>query len=163
MAASDQSIVVRESRGKILLLWIGSAAFTAMGVWWTRDPGIKAFEAWGGLIFFGACLVISTLLLIRPGVLTLSPEGFRVQALWRNKLTRWDDVTGFRIWSPRRFTRYIVYDFTPGHKRGLSAALGFGSLPGNWSMSPPDLLALMNEGQVRWGGTPASSRDVGSP
>jgi len=162
MATTDSPIIVNESKGKIFGLWLGSLVLTAGGAWMVQDPTTKPWEAWGGLIFFGACVLIMTLLLIRPAVLTLGPEGFRVQMLWRNSLTRWDEVTGFRVWSPGRGVRQIAFDYAPGYKRGLKSVLGFGALPGNWSKSPQELLDLMTECKARWGPAQEGSMTTGA-
>ncbi|SRR5258706_1031216 len=154
MDPPNAPIIVSESRGKVFLLWLGGGALTAVGAWMVRDPTAKPWEAWGCLIFFGAGFLFATSLLIRPAVLTLSPEGFRVQMLWRDQLTRWDEVTGFRIWSARGSVRYIAFDYDPDHRRGLASVLGFGSLPGNWTKGPQELLDLMTECKARWGPTP---------
>jgi hypothetical protein len=107
------------SRRKWLIVLVGSALFTAGGVWMIRegDP-----SGWFVAAFFGLCAIIGIVMLL-PGLasLTLDADGFEMTSFFVGKRIRWRDASNFaasRI--PPAFTKLVVFD----NAKDKSSAVG---------------------------------------
>jgi hypothetical protein len=147
---TDEPIIVMGSRWKAGLLAFGAAAAVAGGFWMLSDPGASRDTAWFCIVFFGFCSLIGVAQILWPAVLTLGPTGFVLHALWIRRSVRWDQVSNFRVWSPRPPARVVAYDFVPD-RPGLDSLSRLRVLSGVWSTSPADLVALLAECKARWG------------
>jgi hypothetical protein len=136
-------VILYPSRRKYLLMLIGSLIFVVGEIWiiWgTGDSGPRGpalFLFGGGLIFFGWCaIVFSVMLLPGAGGLRLDREGFETTRLFRHHRSRWQDVSGFDLDAIRtvypRYPHRVVYNdknpsgrFTGGDATLPSLTYGF--------------------------------------
>jgi hypothetical protein len=92
---TPDAVVIYPSRGKLLLLVLGGAAFIALGLFLWRTGQIKnQVVAILSVVFFGACFVFGVIRLIwRKPSLIISPMGIleRSSALG-SYLLRWDEI-----------------------------------------------------------------------
>ena len=151
MDPSAPPIVVRESRWKTAGLAFGASLF----VWILVLPDGNSTAHDGTRYFVLLAIGLVDLFFIaqvfRPATLTLDPNGFKVDTLFRNWSVPWERASNFRIANrSRSFTRYIAYD----HKPDAFGSAGYGrwgELPSYWTLSPPRLLELMNQCKASWG------------
>jgi len=152
-ADAPDTLLLRPSRRKSLLLLAIGVAFTASGVMLVRDGKTTG---WFVLIFFGPCTVIFIgLLLPNAAYLRLTPEGFEVRSLFRTFRQRWSDVASFHA-SRVGLNAMVMIRFAPSYKRqptarAISTALtgGEGGLPDTYGHSAKDLAALLNAWRAR--------------
>ncbi len=142
-------VALTPSRTKWLLIALGSAVFTASGIWMVAT---KADKGWFVLIFFALCLAVSAIMLL-PGAggLVLDAEGFKVTSLFRSYFVRWQDVTGFEpISIPYVRRRMVGYDMSSIESTigALNTALAGrnAALPDTYGFSVDELADLMQ----RW-------------
>jgi len=90
---SDDTLTFNASRTRAALLFIGSAAFVALGVFIADS---KPLLGWSGVLFFGLGMPIAVVMLL-PGAsyLRLDADGFETCALYRRHKTGWSDVARF--------------------------------------------------------------------
>lgn len=148
-----ETLVLRPSRKRWLLLLAISLAFTAGGVRVALDGGIVG---WFGLVFFALCSVVAVVsLLPSSAYLRLTRDDFEVRSLFRSQRVRWTDVKAFR---PGRIgvNAMVLYDFAPSYAEGrrmraVSSAIGGaeGALPDSYGRSVADLARLLEEWRVR--------------
>jgi hypothetical protein len=80
-------IVIRSSRLYSALMLLIATGFVAIGAFMLRDPKESATISYLIMIFFGAGIPLFTWQLIRPGVLTLAPDGALAQPLPHHPLS----------------------------------------------------------------------------
>ena len=141
------------SRKKWLLILLGSALFTAAGIGMVAE---SAPNGWYGVIFFGACLIVSAIMMF-PGTggLVLDRDGFQVTNLFRSYRLRWREVTGFApISIPYSGKRMLGFDIVAAASLPIAAmtaaATGrMGGLPDTYGFSVDELAQLMTRWQER--------------
>lgn len=85
------------SRGKALLLLLGSTCFVALGVWMSSQ---RPFLGWLTVAFFGLGIPVSLLMMLTKSTyLRLDEEGFEMGSFIRRHKYKWTDVADFRIGS----------------------------------------------------------------
>jgi len=153
-------IVIRSSQTTSLWMLLISIAFVASGVLIVRDPTQNPVMGYLGIAFFGAGIPLFGYRLIRPDVLTVSPDGIIWRTLFRTFSRRWDDVQDFRPYAPtgRTISKHLGFDFTDSYRlhskrlrRTAKSLTGVeGSLGGGWELSAADLADLLNNAGTRW-------------
>lgn len=150
---TPDTLLLRPSRKKLLLLLAISLVFTAGGVRVALDGGIVG---WFGLVFFALCSVVAVVsLLPNSAYLRLTRDDFEVRSLFRSQRLRWKDVKAFR---PGRIgaKAMVLYDFAPSYAggrrmRAVSSAIAGteGALPDSYGLSVADLARLLEAWRVR--------------
>lgn len=144
-------LMLRASRRKWLLVGLGCAVFTAIGVvLQINEPSIMALLTIG---FFGlGVLVAGAVLLPGSAALTLDTAGFEVIHFFRPRRTRWQDAEGFQAVSiPPSGIKRVAYDDKTIAAGGMAAASAAitgrnAALPDNYGLGAEELAALMQ----RW-------------
>ena len=152
--------VIEGSRGKTLLCFVGSLAFTSVGFLTLSDPKTDV-KAWFCILFFGLCTAVFAWLLARPHRLILDERGFTLDGGLRRspKTTAWSDVEVFLVYRLPKAGKMIGYNFTPAVRKNTMMARmarkfsADGVLPKGWSMSPEEVVETLNAHRAR-----ASSR-----
>jgi len=153
-------IVIRSSRGNSALMLLISAAFVATGVLILKDPKESPTIAWLVMIFFGLGIPIFGWRLLRPDMLTLTPDGISWRTMFRSAQWTWDDLQNFRAYKPtsKTISKHLEFDFTDsyharrGGSRGVVKAITGveGSLGTGWELSAADLAELLTKARARW-------------
>jgi hypothetical protein len=151
-------IVIRSWRGNSALMLLIAAGFVAIGAFMIRDPKQSAMISWLIMIFFGAGIPLFGWRLIRPDVLTLSPNGMTWRSALRTVEWRWDDVRNFRPYSPapKTISKHVGFDFTDSARgaqlrHAAKAMTGVeGSIGGGWELGAAELAELLNQARARW-------------
>jgi hypothetical protein len=154
MPSAPETLVLRPSRLKAVIMLVIGAAFTASGALMVRDGKTLG---WFVLIFFALCTVIFlSLLLPNSAYLRLTPEGFEIRSLFRSFRNQWSDVAAFRA-GRIGLNPMVMIAFVPSYGRGrtaraLSNALtgGEGGLPDTYGRSAKELATLLNEWRARY-------------
>src|SRR4051812_12096957 len=96
MLKYPNTILLRPSMGKWLVLMLTAAAFT-LGGWWMVSDGEAI--GWFVSIFFGACFFVGVVQNM-PGAsgLAVMREGFGVRSLYRTRFYPWQDVERFGVY-----------------------------------------------------------------
>ena len=147
-----QTILLRPSMRKWLLLMLMTAAFTAVGLWMISGGVVIG---WMGAIFFGACFLVGVVsLLPKAARLVVMRDGFGIRALIRTRFYCWRDVDGFGVYELRNHhgstvAKQVGFNAYGKHNRrgaALSVALvGFThGLADTYGMSADELAAAMN-------------------
>jgi len=140
-------ITLVPSRRKWLLVALGGAAFTAIGVWMVASGNGLG---WLAILFFGPCGLIG-LAAALPGAggLTLNRDGFDIINLFRRTSFSWRDVDGFgsaRV--PPSGHNLVVFDNAKA-RGGTIASMNVGlvgrnaGLPDNYGMTAEALAYVM--------------------
>jgi hypothetical protein len=153
-------IVIRSSRTYSALMLLIAAGFVAIGAFMLRDPKESAAISYLIMIFFGAGIPLFAWQLIRPGVVTLGPDGVTWRSPFRTVHYRWDDLQNFRPYKPtsKTISKHLGFDFTDsyhashgGPKSVTKAMTGVeGSLGSGWGLSADELAELLNQAQAHW-------------
>ncbi len=161
-------IVIRSSRGKTLLLLLGSAAFVAAGAWAVSDgSGQQDWRGWLAIVFFGLCAIAALWRLIRPETLTIAREGFHYTAPMGSTAFSWTEIERFRFkgwaWattigrptldSPTVWIEFSIKNKPLDRLQALSSA-GSGTarqMPGGWEVDAEPLCELLSQALERWG------------
>jgi hypothetical protein len=134
------------SRGKWLLVLLGSIGFTAISVAMIRDGDV---HGWLVAIFALGIPIAGIMLLPGAGGLVLDSDGFDVTSLYRIHRWRWTDTSGFMVATlPPRGQKMVVYDSRaakPGVLAEYSTKLtGRNSgLPDTYGLKPEALAELL--------------------
>lgn len=151
----QNELVYPASRLKAVLLFLGCAAFVALGLLVSKE---KPLIGWACVAFFGLGLPVSFLMLLpNKFYLKLTAQGFEVGSLGGGKLTRWSDVERFYVGSIRG-TKMIAIVYTPSYaeQRSLrkvsSAMAGMeGAIANSYASSREEILKTLNEWHTRYG------------
>ena len=153
-------IVIRSSRLYSALMLLIAAGFVAIGAFMLRDPKESATISYLIMIFFGAGIPLFAWQLIRPGVLTLAPEGASWRSPFRTVHYQWNDLQNFRPYKPagKSISKHLGFDFTDSYRAGHGGSYGLaktltgveGSFGGGWELSAADLAQLLNQARARW-------------
>jgi hypothetical protein len=139
---------------KTILFLAMSMGFVLMAGGVIALEGTSArFGVWLGVIFFGLCTAVFTLLLFRPIIIDLDIDGFTVSGgLNRNaKLIRWRDVEGFFVFRLPRGGKMVGYNYKAGASNRPKMAkinrfLGAeAALPKGFVLSAEKLAETMND------------------
>ena len=153
----NDELIFYASRGKGLLLLLGSVAFVAMG-WWMKEQ--QPLIGWLCVAFFGFGIPASMIMFI-PGVmyLRLDHTGFEMSSIGRKNKIQWRDVQSFKIGSIRG-AKMIVINYSPSfaeHKaaRAVAGALtGMeGAIPNSYNVSLVELERVLKQWLARFGRT----------
>jgi hypothetical protein len=127
---TDQPIVIRCSRGKLLLMGLGSLAFVLAGLWLMSSSHSSKvyYEGLAGVIFFGLGLLVFLFQMFTSSLLlTIDDEGIHsFYPFWRPLTIRWEEI--YSIYpiklrfitiltisvSPTGRSTYIARHFKPG-------------------------------------------------
>jgi hypothetical protein len=153
-------IVIRSSRITAALMLLICAGFVAVGIWIVRDPGEDHVAAYLASAFSALGIPLFMWRLVRPDVLTLTPEGINWRSIFRTSSFRWDEVRDFRSYAPsgKTTTKHVGFDFTPSYRTRQGAFAHTarqltgvdGSLGGGWELGVTDLADLLNNARARW-------------
>ena len=105
-----EGMILRLDRGYTFLLWLGSLALVAGGVFLVQHPSqdTSVFWVWVGIFFFGLCAIVFTLELVSPQLtfIEFTREGFRVVFAFHRQaaVTPWDKIASIEVyrWWPYR-------------------------------------------------------------
>jgi hypothetical protein len=152
MPSSDpQSLVLRPSKEKLLLLLLLCLALTVAGADVVVTLG--GFMGWFSLSFFGlGSLIFAIQFLPGASYLELRPGGFVVSSLFRKwPLIPWTAVGGFRVARvPPAQKAMVVFD-KEGGRTGLGTKVNRALVgadqgpPDTYGLQPQELADLMNQ------------------
>jgi hypothetical protein len=137
MSLNELPMTFYPKRGSALLLFLGSGAFVAAGIWIGMSG--ESVGYWGA-VFFGLGVVVGVVQMI-PGssYLKLTRDGFEFSAMFRRHFVLWSDVSEFGVMTIRQgglaVNRMVGFNYSVPAKgvsgRALSRAVaGFeGGLP----------------------------------
>lgn len=146
----DLPQVYYPTRRGAVLLFLGSAAFVAAGIWIVIEGDWKGYLCVG---FFGLCALVGVIQLL-PGssFLKLTPEGIEYASLYRRHFIEWSSITEFGVVSIKQtgltVNRMVGFNLDSDVKargRNLSKALsGFeAALPDCYGHKAADLANLL--------------------
>ena len=144
-----QTLTLHSSRVKTIFMGLICLVFVACGIWMLSASDDKAV-AWGVTGFFGLCLAVFILQLIRPGHLTLNQDGFEQVILGRFLTVAWKNVSSFgviRIQS-NKFVSFSRYEDEGKIIAGISKSITGGHsgiLGDSFGMKAEKLAVLMNQ------------------
>jgi hypothetical protein len=142
------------SRIKAVLLFFGSAAFVALGLFLSSR---KPIIGWACVAFFSLGIPASLFMLL-PGrmYLRLSAHGFEMVSPFSKKLVRWSDVERFYVGAVRG-TKPIAIVYRPGYteqqalRRVSKSMAGMeGAIPNTYAVSREELLKVLNDWHTRY-------------
>jgi len=143
------------SRGKALLVLLGSICFVAIGVWMTSERPVLG---WLTVAFFGLGIPVALFLLLPNSTyLRLDEEGFEMGSFLRKHRFKWTDVTDFRIGSIRG-AKMIAIAFHPEyqqHRLGRTVAATLsgmeGAIPNQYNATLEEILEALTTWRQRYG------------
>lgn len=155
--ASDV-IVILGNKKKAAWLLVGSAMFVAGSVAMISSGDN---EGWGGVVFFGLCLLVSLYMLTPNAIrLTIDKNGVEMKTLFKPVKLAWTDVESFYVGTIRTglaTTKLIgikyssTYSKAAAGRQFASTLTGMeGALPNHFSRSAEELCNLLNEAKKRW-------------
>ena len=137
-----------------------TTGFVAIAVFMLRDPAQNHIIAYFSMIFFGAGIPLFAWRLIRPEVLTVSPNGMTWRGTFKTVHWTWKDIQGIRAYRPssKMISEHVGFNFTESYHqrhRGIyrvaKAIAGVeGSIGGGWELKAIDLAELLNKARARW-------------
>jgi len=157
---APDTLLLRPSRAKNLLLLAVSAAFTAGGATMIRD---SRSMGWFVLVFFGLCSIIFMILLLpNSSYLRLTRDGLETRSLFRSSKLQWADVASFRA-GRIGLNAMVLVEYAPSYRRartGRAVATALagaeGALPDTYGRSAKALAGLLNEWRARATQRPSS-------
>ena len=110
MKSTQEELIIKLSKTKILLLIIGSFAFVALSFWSGKYDGlfIKAVST-TGILLFGLCGIYGIIKIFdnKPGLI-IDKKGIRDNSsAVSGHLIRWEDITGFEVGEIKK-TRFLL-------------------------------------------------------
>lgn len=138
-----QTIVIRRSKWKLLLLVVGSLVFVAAGIWMMHN-GKNANTAIAVVIFFGLCLLVFLALMFMPSLLlTIDDEGIHSHYPFRHPLTiRWEEIACIYP-IEIRFHKMFTVDVSPvGKQTYIARNFKAGKIPFNMRRADASSIAL---------------------
>jgi hypothetical protein len=158
VAAEDSPVVLRTSKRKAALLFVGSGAFVTIGVFMVLD-GERL--GWFPAIFFGLGLIVSVVLLLPATSLTIDRHGIHMKHMFRLTHIRWSDVDSFyigHIGAGLSSTKMIGVTYSASYEgqkagRGVASALSGmeGAIPNQYEVSAEELCEILNNAKRRFG------------
>ncbi len=155
-APQDAPTVLTQDRGKLALLNLIGVVFVALGVWLIKDvAGDRAMFI--GLLsvgFFGFCLAIGIVAIIRPARLTIEPSGLAFSSVFRARRWAWAELQDIQL--TRQYSNDVISIQTrtaSGVAGRLQAGVGVfnnGGIPGGWPVSTQELYGLLVDAKARW-------------
>ena len=144
-----QTLTLHSSRVKPIFMGLICLVFVAGGILMLSDSDDKAV-AWVTIIFFGLCLAVFILQLIRPGHLILNQDGFEQVMLGRTLTVAWKDVSDFGVIKIKynKFVSFSRHQDEGKALAGVSKALTgghSGMLGDSFGMKAEELAVLMNQ------------------
>ena len=152
-----ETVVFRQSKGKLLGMLVVSAVFVVGGVFMVRAG---QWVGWLSIVFFGLGMGVFALqLLPKSSYVRVGPDGFTVCTVFRTHSCRWSDVAAFKV--GRVGTKeMVVFNFSPqyrGPRRlarlnvdvvGAEAAV---AVAGTWNIRMDQLADVLNRYRERYG------------
>src|SRR5262249_43431430 len=149
-----QEVLLRPRLPGKLLLLVGSALFTAGGIWMIHE---QKSSGWFVAIIFGIFTAVAGVQLF-PGsdFLRLTPDGFTMKAMFRTTSTRWKDVSGFGVVKMQQHgfltvNTMVGFDYVDSYDRsriGRNLARAMtgceAALPNLYGLRAEELASLMN-------------------
>ncbi len=147
-----QPTEISVARWKIGLYLAGSLALAGMALVAVLHPDGEAWKAQLGLLFFGLCVAVFSLLMVRPQRLLMDRQGFTVVGglVLTPKTIAWGDIEPFFVYRMPRGGKMIGYNYRPGVRQEtimtrLGRALAAdGSLPKGWPKSQEKMVEELN-------------------
>lgn len=157
---APDTLLLRPSRIKNLLLLAVSAAFTVGGTTMIRD---SRSMGWFVVVFFGLCTLVAVILLLpNSSYLRLTRDGLETRSLFRSSKLQWTDVAAFRA-GRIGLNAMVLIEYAPSYprvRRGRAVAAALtgaeGALPDTYGRSAKALASLLNEWRVRASQRPSS-------
>ena len=150
-------MIYRASRGKAMLLLLGSIGFVAGGYWMSKE---EPLVGWLCVVFFGLGIPTSLLMMSPKGMsLRLDEDGFEMSSLVKKVRTRWAAVEVFRIGAIHGAKMIeVVYKPEYAHLKNLRKAVGAlsgmeGAIPNSYNVSLTELERVLNEWRERYSRT----------
>jgi len=157
-------VVFRQYRWKLLVAAVGNIAFVALGLsfiiypdlWQsTRHSSIEVYIiGWMVAAVFSFFMVRIAVLIVRPAVIKIGPEGIVVGTAWTSYSRPWGAVSDFKVWKFYLNRTIVFNDTNPPNPRlaeisrrmtGMTSAL-----PGALNVSPENLLVAIEAARDRW-------------
>jgi hypothetical protein len=148
-------VVIFQSQEKLGLLLLGCLAFCGIGVW-SVLLNASDWMGWLALAIFGLCTPIILAMRIWPGRLVIDQSGFRWTILFRTWDLTWSDVTAIKAVQMRGAMlvgwKYSSSCTKYGRMRKVNEALAGcdGAISGNWTLTPSEVVDLLNRAKERW-------------
>ncbi|CDX21832.1 hypothetical protein MPLA_120025 [Mesorhizobium sp. ORS 3359] len=144
--------IIRGSRGKAVLLLVGSLTLFWGGATIVPDSEFERVLTKLGLVLFGLCVPLFGWLIVRPQSLRLNSCGFTLYGglVRSQKQILWADIDGFFVYRLPRGNQAVAYNFRPGVKTAspltwISKKLGANALlPGVWPLSAEQMVETLN-------------------
>lgn len=151
-----------ESRLKAGGYLAGCVGFVAAGFWMALSPDRPGDVVWGWacVAFFSLGVPTFAWLLVRPMRLTLDASGFVLAGGFRRLPKRfgWSDIDRFFVYRGPRGEKMIRFSYAPGYAppgrvTWLARAIAGGEagLPSGWTLSPEQLVDVLNDYRSRYG------------
>lgn len=135
---------MRPSRRKWVLVLLGCAAFTAIGIFLVRQGEMAGWYV-GAFFAFGT-IISAVALFPGAGGLKLDADGFEVTNLFRRIRTRWQDASGFE---PVAFPHAVMVGYDDASSSGSVAEFNRSltghnaALSDTFGLAPDHLAELM--------------------
>lgn len=153
MIEKKESLTLKASRTRLLMITLGNAVFAAVEVWlYFKDQSVTS------LVIAGVCSILAlvTAALMLPGAseLTCDKDGFTIKAMFRSQRYKWTDTTEFAV-GKIGLNSMVVFNFTDEFKSRSTSEKAAGdflkningyeaALPANYGMNPKELSQLLN-------------------
>lgn len=102
--ALPERLILKLDRGYAFLMWLGSLAFLAGGIFLVQhpQPDTNLFWIWVGILFFGLCAALFTLELMSPRLvfIELTRAGLRIVFAFRGRppITPWNEIASIEVY-----------------------------------------------------------------
>ena len=162
LAALDREpIVITGTSGRAALLLAACVVFVVLGgLAIVKGEADSVSAGIPAVLIFGLGVAIAIAQIVRPAILTITPDGVRVRTLLRTWAVRWDEVTEFFVLKARATQKSIgtsTADMAAFNRidpprasifmnRAREADGAFG--PG-WPLSAAQMTALLNAARAR--------------
>jgi hypothetical protein len=149
---TGETLVLRSSRRKWLLVFVIAAVFVGLGL--IIAIGQHDSFGWTAAVFFGLVLIVAAWQLISPGRLVVTPTAIEVTTLWRTYSRDLASCSEFGVWRiPRTGQRLVVFDHPLDTAKRMGRANKrfagrSASLPDTFGMKAADLATLLNKARA---------------
>jgi hypothetical protein len=151
---SDE-VLFQASKGKAVLLLLGSIIFVAIGYWMTSEEPLMGWICVG---FFALGIPASIAMLISKAIyLHLDREGFEMVSPVTRVRVKWSDVDGFAMGKIEgaKMIQIVYARHYSQQKLGRRVAAGLsgmeGAIANTYNASLDEILKTLNEWRVRFG------------